>query len=308
MFVGIDLGGTYLKYGLVSQEGEIVDKGLCRTPHQLTDFYATIADIVDNYRKEGVIDGLGISSPGIIQADGRMLAAGSLKGFVGANYRLDLQERLDLPIQVENDGNCVAIAEKWLGNAKNLSHYICVVIGTGMGGGIVINNQLYRGGHGMAGEFGLMMIDQLPSSGNLEAVSLNQRASVIGGYVRRYNEALVARGKEAFCVDDARIILQRADQKNPLAQTYTKRFITDLAVGLINILAAFDPEAILLGGGISANGAFFSDLEKEMVRIIDGHGTLHFLKPLGLPPLLPARLHNDAGLLGAVYLVKQSLC
>ncbi|RLK63770.1 ROK family protein [Atopobacter sp. AH10] len=307
MYVGIDLGGSYLKYGLVSENGDILDKNALKSPHHLADFYTTIETIVHHYQEKGLIKGIGISSPGIIRQDGTMLLSGALKSFVGANYPKELERRLHLPTRVENDGNCVAIAEKWLGNAKNLSDYICVVIGTGVGGGIVVNDRLYRGGRGMAGEFGLMMIDKLPQDEDLEMVSLNKRAAVVGGYIRRYNEAVLKNGHPESCVEDARLLLQRAEENDPLALTYTKAFITDLAVGLVNIIAAFDPQVLLLGGGISENESFFQLLEKEIHRLIKEHATLHLLESIGLPPVRPAKLHNNAGLLGAVYLVKEAV-
>ncbi|MFP9075389.1 ROK family protein, partial [Enterococcus faecalis] len=94
-------------------------------------------------------------------------------------FKTTLEECCGLTVSVENDANAAAIAEKWIGNAQSFSNYLCLVLGTGVGGGIVINDQVYRGAHGMAGEFGWMVIDALPSTGNSEEVSINRKAAVV---------------------------------------------------------------------------------------------------------------------------------
>ena len=187
MFIGIDVGGTAIKYGVILRTGEIVKKGQMPTIHEKEKFLQSITALIESLQQDAVIEGVGISAPGIIQKDGTMITAGSIKPLYGINLKLELEKRVKLPVLVENDANAAAIAEKWIGNAQEVANYLCLVLGTGVGGGIVINNQVYRGAHGMAGEFGWMVIDQLPEEGNIEESSINKKTAVVGGLIRLYN-------------------------------------------------------------------------------------------------------------------------
>ncbi|MEI5990854.1 hypothetical protein A5881_002359 [Enterococcus termitis] len=305
MYVGFDIGGTTVKYGVLDENGTILSKGSVETEYEPEIFYANLLKIIDDAKADYQIEGIGISAPGIVQKDGFMLTAGAIKPLYGENFKQKLETLTSLPVTVENDANAVAIAEKWIGNAIDLDNYLCLVLGTGVGGGIVINGKVYRGSHGMAGEFGWMMIDKLPETGNLESVSINRRASVVDGLIRLYNESQQKNEETFVPISDAREIFALAESGDMLATTITKQFYVDLSVGLVNLISCFDPEAILIGGGVSANEQFHRELQKTLAEVEKNHAAINYLRGKTIAPVMPTKLKNDAGLIGAVYQVHQ---
>lgn len=300
MFIGIDVGGTTIKYGVILKNGEIVKKGQLPTIHEKEGFLQSITALIKSLQQEAIVDGVGISAPGIIQKDGTMITAGSIKSLYGINLKQEIEERVKLPVMVENDANAAAIAEKWLGHAQNCENYLCLVVGTGIGGGIIVNDQLYRGSHGMAGEFGWMLIDSLPDQGNLETVSLNQRAAVVGGLCHQYQLALQQLGRSDF-PQDAVEIFQRGAQGEVVANQVLAQFFQDLSVGLLNLISTFDPELILIGGGISENDGFMARLDETVHQLKARHESIGYLEGRTIAPIRRAKLKNDAGMIGAVY-------
>lgn len=308
MYIGFDIGGTNTKYGIVNEQGKILEKAAFKTNHEKIEFLSDLESIVKkmqlSYPK---IKGIGISAPGIIKKNGYMVTAGAIKSLYGTNLKVEMEERCKLPTSVDNDANAAAIAEKWIGNARELENYLCIVLGTGIGGGIVINKQLYRGAHGMAGEFGWMMIDKLPDEGNLETVSLNQRAAIVGGLCFQYNKKIAELKSDTETIEDAREIFLLEEQGDELAREVVGQFLEDIAVGLVNLIAAFDPEAILIGGAISSNGEFMKRLTEKVFSVEARHESINYLNAHELIPIKPAKLKNDAGILGAVYQIHQQL-
>ncbi|MGM0219452.1 ROK family protein [Enterococcus sp. AZ126] len=305
MYVGFDIGGTTVKYGVLDESGRVLEKGTMETEYEPTIFYRNLLKRIEEAQTRYQIKGIGISAPGIVQKDGFMLTAGAISSLYGENFKQKLEGLTGLPVTVENDANAVAIAEKWIGNAINMENYLCLVLGTGVGGGIVINGKVYRGSHGMAGEFGWMMIDKLPETGNLETVSINRRASIVDGLIRLYNEAQQKNIENFVPVSDARDIFDLAERGDRLANTITKQFYVDLSVGLVNLISCFDPEAILIGGGVSANEFFHQELQKTLTEVEKNHAAVNYLRGKTIAPVIPTKLKNDAGLIGAVYQVHQ---
>lgn len=303
MYIGFDIGGTAIKYGIIDGEGNILEKEKLATVDDFSIICTSLLEIILEKKESYNLKGIGISAPGIIRQDGHMITAGAIRSLYGKNLKTELEKTANLPVYVENDANSVAIAEKWIGNAQSMKNYLCIVIGTGIGGGIVIENDVYRGAHGMAGEFGWMLIDQLPNQGNLEAVSGNLRASTVNGLVRIYNESC----KQDSKIVEAREIFSLAEQGDSYARKITTQFYKDLSVILINLISLFDPEAILIGGGISENKYFLDNLKKTLLELETRHEPINYLLKKTIAPVITTKLKNDAGLIGAVYQVHRFL-
>lgn len=304
MFLCFDIGGTHIKYGVITESGTILKKETIATKSERDDIYQSLLDIYHHEKVSYKLIGIGVSIPGIVGTDGQMITAGAIRSLYGENVKEYLETMTGLPITIDNDANAAAIAEKWLGNARNLQNYLCLVLGTGVGGGIIINGQVYTGANGMAGEIGWGLIKEIPEEGSLESVSLNQRAATINGLCRLYNQERKSQLKETVPIYDAQKIIEEAMTGNQLARKVTDRFISDLAVGLLNIISFFDPEAILIGGGISQN-PIFSDLLSEKVKELkQRHESLNYLLPSIDTPIIMAKLKNDAGMLGAGYQIR----
>lgn len=307
MYIGIDIGGTTVKYGLVDERGEVLSRDSIPTNQKKESFIEEIIQIIRNFQAENIeIKGVGISAPGIIKENGYMTTAGAIKSLYGTNLKQELESVFHLPVFVENDANAAAIAEKWIGNAQGIKNYLCIVLGTGMGGGIVINGDIYRGSHGMAGEFGWMVIDDIPQEGNIETASLNQRAAVVSGLCSQYNKMMKQNDSYFEEIHDAQIIFQQ-EKTNKIAAIVIQRFFQELSIGLINLISCFDPELILIGGGISENNYFFNRLERELAALENRHGSISYLKELPIAPIKQTKLRNDAGMVGAVFQVHQKL-
>lgn len=299
MYIGFDIGGTSIKYGIIDSGGNIIEKDKIATIDDYSILFNSLFDIISSKKEIYDLKGIGISAPGIIRTDGYMITAGAIRSLYGKNLKTELEKKTDLLVYVENDANAVAIAEKWIGNAQTMKNYLYIVIGTGIGGGIVIENNVYRGAHGMAGEFGWMLLDELPEKGNLEAVSGNIRASTVNGLVRLYNDSCESDRK----VEEAIEIFILAENGDDYALKVTSQFYKDLSVIIMNLVSLFDPEAIFIGGGISENQYFLTNFQKVLLKLETRHEPINYLLGRTIAPVIPTKLKNDAGLLGAVYQV-----
>lgn len=295
-YIGFDIGGTQVKYGLVNEIGQLIKKGTFDTMVNDSELMINnMNKVVEEYKKTAPIIAVGISVPGIVQKNGYLLTAGAIISFYHINLKEKCEQIFKLPVVVQNDANCVAFAEQWLGNAKGIENYIVVTLGTAVGCGIVINNRVYQGSHGAAGEFGWSMQQALDYSHDLEEDSWNFTSGVVLGLYNQYEKMT------GSWLPDAKQILNLARQGNQIAIQSMSQYYEDVAKGLLNLICAFDPEVLLLGGGISANQEFLANLEATMVNIKRHHKTLNALSEITIAELKPCLLRNDAGVLGAVY-------
>lgn len=301
LYVGFDIGGTSTKYGLLDETGEILNHGTFKTFKDANSNVERIIEIVHSCQEKKDVSAVGIDVPGIIDHNGLMITAGAIDGMYGFPLGKTLADALKLPVKVENDANAAAIAERWLGNAKGLDNYICLVLGTGIGGGIVLNGSVYRGYHGLAGEVGWMITHDLDFQDNLEASSLNYSASVVTGLVRRYNLSLEVYDSSLPQEDDAATIIALAHDNDFIAAPVYHQFLSDVSVMLMNLVGTFDPGRILIGGGISANAVFLKDLQDTFDEYVRRHRGLNEAAQHFNYDIQAAGLQNNAGLLGAVY-------
>ena len=302
MYIGIDIGGTSIKAALVDSKGRIIQRSNAPTVDDKEIFLESLKKIIINLSEKAKIDGLGISIPGIVSKTGKLTTAGAIKSLYGFNLKKWMEEQFAKPVVILNDGNSAALSEKWLGNAKEISNYLCMVIGTGIGGGIVLNNELFYGSHGSAGEFGWMIMNQIPISGDIEPASLNFHGATILGLCRKYNELMSEKKDNFDSTVDAKIVFQHSET-NSEVNRIVEQFYTDLAIGLLNLVSLFDPEKILIGGGISNNEIFMQKLTTRFNTLKNRHGGLNKLSKDSVATIETAHLKNDAGLLGAVYQV-----
>ena len=157
-YVVIDIGGTSIKHALMTESGDILEKGSMKTEgDNINLFIESIGKVVDSYKEKNEVFGLACSSPGAVDVKTGFIGGGSAIPCIhGPNIRELLEKRCGLEVSIENDANCAGLAEGWLGSAKGVENYACIVIGTGIGGCIVINGRILRGKHLHGGEFGYM--------------------------------------------------------------------------------------------------------------------------------------------------------
>jgi len=295
-YAGVDIGGSSIKIGLLDKQGEIYERENFSTPQDKKTIIDKMAQVIINYQADYNVEAVGISVPGVVETNGYLTTAGAVKCLYGVNIKEEISQRTGLFVHAENDANAASIAEKWGGAAQGVANYISLVIGTGIGGCLVVNNEIYRGAHARSGEFGWMLLDDNQDDLNLS--TMNYQAATVIGLLRIYNV------KSEEEITDARIIYERAENGEYLAQTVLEKFHRKLAQGILNVAVAFDPALVVIGGGISANRTFLKYLRLAYEQLQREHGAL---VDMDFPKIIPAEFGNEAGIIGAVYSVKMEL-
>ena len=254
MLLGIDVGGTSVKYATCDEKGHLFDKGSFKTPDTLEDMYQAIETIY----KERDVDGIALSMPGAVASDeGVIYGASAIDYIHGPNIKKDLEERLQTRVELENDANCAALAEVWLGAAKDNQDCCFVVCGTGIGGAVIKDKKIHKGKHLHGGEFGYMINNFDADSLEFNFWSLDSTVAIVKGVEKELGETY-----------DGRYIFDHANE-NEVFKKYVNRFYYALAVGIYNIQYSYDPEVIIIGGGISVREDMINEINKRLDIIID---------------------------------------
>ncbi|QHO83633.1 sugar kinase [Enterobacter hormaechei] len=286
LFIGFDVGGTHIKHGVINENGEELTSDEYDTPDDESTFKQKWKAVVDKYRQEHEIVGIGVSFPGHINhLTGEAAKAGALDYLDGENLCELFAQLTDLPVTTENDANCAALGERWQGAGKDYEHFVCITIGTGIGGGIVMEGDLYRESHYRAGEFGV-----LPVGNNGEPMHEVASAS---GLMKACRRALAVSEDE---MPDGEELFKRMDSDVHLREAI-EEWAHFLSRGIYSVISMFDPQAVLIGGGISEQEKIYLLLDKYLQRFEEWEALR--------VPILPCELGNQAGRLGAVWLAKQ---
>ena len=285
--LAIDIGGTMIKYGLVSSDGKSLSTNKIKTEASkgLNNILNKIDNIFKGYKENNPV-GIAVSGTGQINGMIGKVIGGNpiIPNWIGTNLVKILEEKYNLPAVLENDVNCVALGEKWIGAGKDLSNFICLTIGTGIGGGIILNNQLFRGENFVAGEFGHTLIKK----GEFE-----QFASTTA-LIRLVKEKTgkILNGKEIFDLEKKEIVEY---------QEVISEWIENLTDGLSSIVYCFNPANIILGGGVIGQGeALINRIKNSLFKKIG----LQFKEKLNI---IQAKLGNNAGMIGASYLLLEKI-
>ncbi len=280
----IDIGGTTIKIA-TWKDNQLQDKHAIDTPKDLDGFYEALTEEVNKIKKDTKIEGVAISSPGAVNKKTGIIGGSSAIPYIH-NFKIvdELEKRFGLPVSVENDANSAALGELAEGSGKGCDSMAFFVIGTGIGGALIINQKVWHGAHLFGGEFGYMIMG---------AHTLSELASPVA-MANRYNERT---GKHL----DGKTIFELADKDDPVASDERQTLIHALAVAIYNIQHSFDPKKIVLGGGISNNPELIPLLNKEIDRLRDDLD-LVTLKP----DIVLCKLKSDANLRGAVADFEQS--
>jgi beta-glucoside kinase len=284
--LAVDIGGTIVKTGLLNSHGERLQLG----SFPMNKAYSTVVQrLISHIDKEYPADfsGIAISSTGLVDPITQQIGMGSplYEGF-GKGLVSSLTDYYQKPVVAENDGNCALLAEKWLGRGQEATSFAVIVLGTSVGGGMMINNQLVRGKHFLAGEFGYMLF---PETGEKDWEIWS-----IAGATRTVVEQ-VARVKEDPDTDGYKVV-QWYQQNDPAVSVLVDRFIEKLAVACYNLQYIFDPEIILIGGGISESDFLLPELTKKIKQIAG-----KIPSTVRLPQVETCQFGNESNLIGACY-------
>ena len=285
--LAIDIGGTMIKYGLVSSDGKILSTNKIKTEASkgLNNILNKIDNIFKGYKENNPV-GIAVSGTGQINGMIGKVIGGNpiIPNWIGTNLVKILEEKYNLPAVLENDVNCVALGEKWIGAGKDLSNFICLTIGTGIGGGIILNNQLFRGENFVAGEFGHILIKK----GEFEQFA--STTALIRLVKERTEKTL--NGKEIFDLEKKEIVEY---------QEVISEWIENLTDGLSSIIYCFNPANIILGGGVIGQGEpLINRIKNSLFKKIGSQ----FKEKLNI---IQAKLGNNAGMIGASYLLLEKI-
>lgn len=293
-YCGIDIGGTSAKIGLLNEEGVLLQfKEVSVSFDQYkTPIITTVMNALGLFLADipVMVEGIGVSAAGQIdvQTGTVMGTCGNLPNYIGSDFKSEIMTRFRLPSTVVNDANCMILGENWLGAARGHQNVIGITIGTGIGGGILVNGDILNGSYGLAGEVGHMILHHngLPCTcGNHGCYE--QYASMTA-LIR-----LVTQNAPFSGPINGRTIFERLDQDELLRKTLDE-WIDCIVAGLVSLIHIFNPTLIIIGGGVSVQDRWLIDpirekiLDQVMPRFADHLETV------------AAQLGNQAGLIGAV--------
>lgn len=304
---GVDIGGTTIKLGLFNTKGFLLDKWEITTRKELggkyilTDVVATVENklIEKNLSKESVL-GVGLGVPGPVKADGTVVKCVNL-GWGVFNLVTELQNLIQLPVKAGNDANVAALGEMWQGAGKGYKNIVMVTLGTGIGGGIVIDGKIIAGAHGASGEFGHMKVSdeesQFCGCGNKGCLEQYGSATGIVTLAKRALHTSQTHSKlRAYETLTAKDIFDAENDGDALAIHIVNDYSLILGKALANISTVIDPEVFIIGGGVSKNGTPLLQKLSNAFKAKAFHASLDTQFEL-------AKLGNDAGIYGAAKLI-----
>ncbi|MFV0557427.1 MAG: ROK family protein [Enterococcus sp.] len=274
-----DFGGSAIKYGLWENE-TLSQANQFPTPDSWPNLKVALKKVQQEIGQ--AVNGVGISAPGAVNVKKQCIEGISAIPYIHHfDIFSELRALFEVPVAIENDTNCAGLAEFYNGAAKEQTNAAFVVIGSGIGGALFVNGQMNKGAHLYGGEFGLMYLTPTETFSNLgTAVSMAER------YCQRAQLPVKSvTGKEVFA------LAQTGDE---YAQQEVERFYRYLAQGLFNIQFSFDPEIIVLGGGVSALPGLISGIKRYLQQFLASHNLQDFV-----PEIVTCQYQNEANLVGA---------
>jgi glucokinase len=304
---GIDIGGTAVKAGLFNTEGKLLNKWDFSTQRtdDGKDILRDVANFIKNkieelkLPKESVI-GVGVGIPGPVTDDGQVLMLANL-GLANFNIEKEMSEMTGLKVKAGNDANVAAMGEYWMGGGKGYKSLVLATLGTGVGGGIILNGHILSGSNGAAGEIGHILVneEETSSCGCKKQGCLEQYASATGivrlakKFLAESEEASSLRGKEEI---SAKMVFDHAKAGDKLALAVVDKACYYLGLAMAHIAQVVDPEAFVIGGGVSKAGEIITETVKK-------HYNKYVIDSLKDKEFKLATLGNDAGIYGAAKLI-----
>lgn len=310
--IGVDIGGMSIKVGLVSDEGKIVDESCVKTAKTARECIANMVEQISGLLKQNGLTvndivGIGVGCPGAVTGETGMVVFLPNLGWDSVPLAAELKKSFDTTVKISNDANVAALAEAIYGAAKNYNTSIMFTLGTGVGGGMIINKKLFEGGFSRGAELGhiTLFLDGEPCTCGRQ------------GCIECYTSAtaLIKQTKKAMLEDknsamwdfvngdiekvDGRTAFECSKKGDKTANKVVDTYVYYLSESVLNMLNIFRPDAFILGGGISAQGEYLTDKIKAYCEKFD-----YGYKRAPRTDIICASLGNDAGIIGAAALVQ----
>ena len=306
--IGIDIGGTKISAGVVDSSGNIIDSSRISTPAEGgKELILAVINLIKELKEKHEIKGIGISIAALISSDyGTIVGAPNIANLSKLNFVNEIKAEFKLPIVVENDANSAMWAEFKFGNAKGLNPVMFFIIGTGVGGGLVIDGKLFKGANGIGAEFGHMCVVPNGLLCGCGAKGCIEQYASGGALIRYANEALLAnpdKSEEVLSFGEGKLsgtaLTKAAKAGNELALAAFSKQADWLGLACASYSLIIDPQAIIIGGGVVDAGELFLAPVRAAMRKY-----MPFAESHVPPKIIAAKFGNDAGLIGAADLVR----
>lgn len=286
-YLSVDIGGTNVKFAELDNAGHIIEHEKIKTQHEKDAFLHDIDEIVAKYVKKGV-KGLAFCAPGKI-AHTKIHFGGALPFLDGIDFA-ERYRQYNLPVAVINDGKASVLAENWLGSLKDMKNCVAITLGTGVGGGIIVNGQLLNGAHFQAGELSFLQLNLDKPHFDGFAGGYASAVQMIGAVNKKLGNYDVTHGLAAF---------KAINDGNEDAVEIFNEFCKRVAAIIIDIQAVGDLDAIAIGGGISAQPVVIDGINQAYDKILNENPIIK--NTFTRPQILDAKFKNQANLYGALY-------
>ena len=290
-YLAIDVGGTFTKYAVVTKKCEILHKDKFPTKKEkLEEFLDSLVSVWEHCGREYEIRGIGLSMPGLIDSKrGFMYTGGLIPCISNLNIAEIMEDRCHVPVTVENDAKCAALAELWDGALKDHKNAVVIICGTGVGGAVIQNGEIVDGDHCVAGELSYIMTDY---DSEYDSRNCMAETTGIGSLTEYVSEETGILAKDL----DGVKIFSMVNQGDERAAAGLRKYVRHIAVQIHNCRCMLDPEIFAIGGGISVQPLFLRMIREELER-------MYRVLPWKVQPpqVVTCRFFNDANLLGAVY-------
>ena len=296
MQIGIDLGATKVEYVLLDNDNKEIKRDRIETPENYNKTISLILDIIEKVQNDKEKFNIGICHPGTIdKTTGLIKNAHNSQWLNDKNLIKDLKKKISNNIYTDNDANCFCLSESFDGSARNYETVFGIILGSGCGGGLVINKKIIQGANGLGGEWSLNQVP-LAKISNIKEGKINDFSNRIEGYLsgksieKRYNEKF----KERLT---AKNIFSNYRKKEKNSLNFVNEYKEILARSLIIILTTLDPDAVVFGGGVSNEIDFLDEIKDMTSKYIDEPN----LKTVFLKP----KFGDASGVRGAAILSRQ---
>lgn len=286
-----DIGGTNIKYGICNEDFKLIEKHSTPTEAQKGGqaIIEKVIDIIDSYDN---IDRVAISTAGQVDSEKGIVvySTGNIPYYTGMMVKSLIENKTGIPTYVENDVNAAALGERYFGAAQGEDNFICITYGTGIGGAIFLNGELYKGAGSSAGEMGHIIIH----AGGRQCTCGGE------GCYEAYasaNALLKEVNKVSNKPLDAFQIFEKENFTKPEIRSEIDKWIDEIIIGLINVIYTFNPPLIVLGGGIMNEDYIIDLIDRKIYnRLMDNFKSVNIVR---------SKLGNDSGMLGAAYMASK---
>lgn len=308
MYIGIDLGGTNIAVGLVDDNGHIVasssrptrsERTFCEIVRDMAELSSELLN--ENGFSKSDLAGIGIGSPGTVDNENGVIVYANNLNWKNVPLKQELKKYFDVPISVENDANAAAYGAYIINNDKTVNSFIAITLGTGVGGGIVLDKKIYRGFNGSGGELGHIVINVDGEPCTCGNNGCWEAYASVTALVRQTKEAIKAHPESSMASAvkvNGLTSFNAAKSGDAAGQAVVDRYIEYIACGITNIINIFQPEILVIGGGISKEGDYLLNPIKDYVK-------KHvYCKEVKQTEIKIASLNDEAGIIGAAFASK----